>query len=254
MKKAPIRKAMENLVSKAQTQSVAEIFATSSKMPFAGAGCKGCGKCADSCPSKAIRVSGGWTIDIGKCILCTDCISACPNNAISIVDAPDHSLTRDGLIFRRGDKIPTEPEIMDAKILRVMKRSVSIREVDTGSCNACEVEANSLSNIYYDMERFGLKITASPRHADMLLVTGPVTENMHEALLKAIEATPDPKVVVAMGTCAISGGLFIDGRVIGEGIGSTVKADMFIPGCPPSPDRILRALLSALGRRPNAQK
>jgi len=254
MKKAPIRKAMGNLLSKALTESAAEIFSRRSEMPLAGAGCEGCGKCVSACPTKAIRVSDVWTIDIGRCILCTDCVPACPNGAISVVEAPDYSLTREGLIFRRGDTVSTGPGTMPGNILKVMRGSVSIREVDTGSCNACEVEVNSLSNPYYDMERFGLKITASPRHADMLLVTGPVTENMRDALLKAAEATPDPKVIVAMGACAISGGMFAGGRVIGDGIGDTVKADMFIPGCPPAPDRLLRALLSALGRGPNAQK
>jgi len=245
---------MGNLLSKALTQTVAETFAKRPEMPLAGEGCEDCGKCAGVCPSKAISVSDGWTIDIGRCILCKECVSACPNNAISVIDAPDYSLRREDLIFKRGDTPPTDPGRLNARILKVMRRSVSIREVDAGSCNACEVEVNSLMNPYYDMERFGLKIVASPRHADMLLVTGPVTENMRDALLKAVEATPDPKVIVAMGTCAISGGMFIGGRVTGEGIGSTVKANMFIPGCPPTPDRLLRALLSALGRRPNAQK
>jgi Ni,Fe-hydrogenase III small subunit/NAD-dependent dihydropyrimidine dehydrogenase PreA subunit len=254
MKKTPIGKAIRNLFSKVRTESAEDLFARRSKMPFPGPGCTDCGKCAASCTMKAITVSPKWTIDIGRCTLCMDCLPVCPNNVISVTDAPDYSLRREDLIFMRDGTIPIEQGTINAEKLRVMKGSVSIREVDTGSCNACEVEVNSLSNPYYDMERFGLKIVASPRHADMLLVTGPVTENMHTALLKAIAATPDPKIIVAMGSCAISGGMFTDGRTIGEGVNDTAEADMFIPGCPPSPDRLLRAFLSALGRRPAGKR
>jgi Ni,Fe-hydrogenase III small subunit/NAD-dependent dihydropyrimidine dehydrogenase PreA subunit len=248
--KAPIRKAIGNIFSTGMTQSVRQLFETRSKMPFAGDGCEDCGKCVNACPANALRIEEKWTIDIGRCILCGDCLTACKNNAISLTDAPDYAFTRDALVFTRGDMIQLDPGTVDEKRRKLLKGSISIREVDTGSCNACEVEVNMLTNPYYDMERFGLRITASPRHADMLLVTGPVTENMRSALLMAVEATPEPKVIVAMGSCAISGGLFTEGRVTGEGVKDTVAVDLFIPGCPPKPARILRTILSAFGRRP----
>jgi Ni,Fe-hydrogenase III small subunit len=135
---------------------------------------------------------------------------------------------------------------MDEKIKKVLGRSLSIREIDTGSCNACEVEVNALSNAIYDIERFGLKIVASPRFADMLVITGPVTRNMEHALLQTYNATPNPKIVVAMGVCAISGGLFADTYACSHGVSSVVPVDVFIPGCPPRPQAIIQGIMVAL--------
>jgi Ni,Fe-hydrogenase III small subunit len=135
---------------------------------------------------------------------------------------------------------------MDKRIKEVLGRSLSIREVDAGSCNACEVEVNALTNAIYDIERFGLHIVASPRFADMLLVTGPVTRNMEHALLQTYNATPSPKIVVAMGVCAISGGLFADTYACSHGISSVVPVDVFIPGCPPRPQAIIQGIMVAL--------
>lgn len=130
-------------------------------------------------------------------------------------------------------------------------RSLSIRQVDAGSCNACELEIQALSNAYYDLERFGLRFVASPRHADALLVTGPVTLNMREALERTFAATPAPKWVVAAGACAIDGGLFGGGYACASGVGSVVPVDLAIPGCPPSPKALLAGLLALLeGRAP----
>jgi Ni,Fe-hydrogenase III small subunit len=125
-------------------------------------------------------------------------------------------------------------------------RSLSIRQVDAGSCNACELEIHALSNAYYDLERFGLRFVASPRHADVLLVTGPVTLNMKEALERTFAATPAPKWVVAAGACAIDGGLFAGGYACEGGVSSVVPVDIHIPGCPPSPIVLLRGLLRLL--------
>jgi Ni,Fe-hydrogenase III small subunit len=135
---------------------------------------------------------------------------------------------------------------LDKRIKKVLGRSLSIREVDTGSCNACEVEVNALTNAIYDIERFGLHIVASPRFADMLLVTGPVTRNMEHALLQTYNATPTPKIVVAMGVCAISGGLFADTYACSKGVSSAVPVDVFIPGCPPRPQAIIQGIMVAL--------
>ena len=125
-------------------------------------------------------------------------------------------------------------------------RSLSIREVDAGSCNGCELEIHALNNAFYDLERFGLKFVASPRHADVLLVTGPVTKNMREALLRTWQATPDPKWVVALGTCAVDGGLFAGSDAVVGGVSDVVPVDLHIRGCPPSPTQILQGLLALL--------
>ncbi len=125
-------------------------------------------------------------------------------------------------------------------------RSLSIREVDAGSCNGCELEIHALNNPLYDLERFGIRFVASPRHADVLLVTGPVTRNMREALYRTWDATPDPKWVVACGACAIDGGLFKDGYAVTGGVSGVVPVDLHIPGCPPRPAELLAGLLALL--------
>src|SRR5581483_6703594 len=128
---------------------------------------------------------------------------------------------------------------VDGAARRRLGRSLSIREVDAGSCNGCELEIHALNNAFYDLERFGLKFVASPRHADVLLVTGPVTLNMREALERTYAATPDPKWVVAVGDCAVTGGLFADSRVCAGGVDKVVPVDLRIPGCPPEPKALL---------------
>jgi len=125
-------------------------------------------------------------------------------------------------------------------------RSLSIREVDAGSCNGCELEIQALNNAFYDLERFGLRFVASPRHADVLLVTGPVTKNMHEALLRTYNATPDPKWVVAIGACAIDGGIFAGSYAVEGGVKDVIPVDLHIRGCPPSPTELLKGLLALL--------
>jgi Ni,Fe-hydrogenase III small subunit len=125
-------------------------------------------------------------------------------------------------------------------------RSLSIRHVDAGSCNACELEIHALANAFYDLERFGLRFVASPRHADVLTVTGPVTKNMREALLRTYNATPDPKWVVAVGGCAADGGIFKGSYACVGGVPDVVPVDLHIPGCPPSPTTLLKGLLALL--------
>lgn len=125
-------------------------------------------------------------------------------------------------------------------------RSLSIREVDAGSCNGCELEIHALNNAYYDIERFGIRFVASPRHADVLLVTGPVTKNMREALERTYTATPDPKWVVAVGDCARDGGCFAGSYAVVGGVAEVVSVDLHIPGCPPRPLEILKALLALM--------
>lgn len=125
-------------------------------------------------------------------------------------------------------------------------RSLSIRQVDAGSCNGCELEIHALNNAFYDLERFGLRFVASPRHADVLMVTGPVTKNMRQALLRTYNATPDPKWVVAVGSCAADGGIFAGSYAVAGGVKEVIPVDLHIPGCPPPPIQLLSGLLALL--------
>lgn len=161
----------------------------------------------------------------------------------------------DGLLRRpltETAPVPNDAELaelaalLDANARRRLGRSLSIRHVDAGSCNGCELEIHALNNAFYDLERFGLRFVASPRHADVLLVTGPVTKNMREALERTHRATPDPKWVVAVGDCALNGALFAGSYAIVGGVAEVVPVDLHIPGCPPPPIEILRGLLALL--------
>jgi Ni,Fe-hydrogenase III small subunit len=157
-----------------------------------------------------------------------------------------------GRPFTEKLAVPTDPEsrrmaqALDAKARRRLGRSLSIRLVDAGSCNACELELNALSNPFYDLERFGLRFVASPRHADVLVVTGPVATNMREALQRTYNAMPAPKWVVAVGDCAVCGGMFADSYACDGGVAAVLPVDLRISGCPPSPARLLEGLLALL--------
>jgi Ni,Fe-hydrogenase III small subunit len=133
---------------------------------------------------------------------------------------------------------------LDRAARRRLGRSLAIREVDSGSCNGCELEIHALNNAFYDLERFGLRFVASPRHADVLMVTGPVTKNMREALERTYNATPDPKWVVAVGDCALDGGIFAGSYAVVGGVSSVVPVDLHVRGCPPSPAAILKGLIA----------
>src|SRR5882757_2499467 len=140
---------------------------------------------------------------------------------------------------------------VDAAARRKLGRSLSIRQVDAGSCNGCELEIHALNNAFYDLERFGLRFVASPRHADVLMVTGPVTKNMREALQRTYDATPDPKWVVAVGACAADGGIFAGSYAVAGGVKDVIPVDLHIRGCPPRPMQLLQGLL-ALMEKPTA--
>lgn len=146
-----------------------------------------------------------------------------------------------------GDSaLPELVASLDRVARRRLGKSLAIREVDAGSCNGCELEIQALNNAFYDLERFGLRFVASPRHADVLLVTGPVTKNMREALERTYRATPDPKWVVALGDCAVDGGLFLGNYAVVGGVSSVIPVDLHIRGCPPSPTAILQGLVALM--------
>ena len=161
----------------------------------------------------------------------------------------------ESLVRRPLTEVPPAPDdaalaelaaSVDRAARRRLGRSLSIREIDAGSCNGCELEIHALNNAFYDLERFGLRFVASPRHADVLLVTGPVTKNMREALERTYNATPDPKWVVAVGDCAVDGGIFSGSYAVVGGVAAVVPVDLHIRGCPPTPEQLLKGLLALL--------
>lgn len=207
-----------------------------------------CRACADACPTEAISLREGKpAIDLGRCLFCPECESACPEKAISFTG--DHRLSvrsRDDLLFS-GAAHPLAKEL-DRKLLSLFGRSLKLRQVSAGGCNACEADVNVLGTIGWDLGRFGIQVVASPRHADGLLITGPVTKNMELALRKTWDAVPPPKIVIAVGACAISGGPYFDRPEQLGGAGAVVPVDLFVPGCPPHPLTILDGLLRLLGK------
>jgi Ni,Fe-hydrogenase III small subunit/formate hydrogenlyase subunit 6/NADH:ubiquinone oxidoreductase subunit I len=208
----------------------------------------GCRKCAEACPTDAIAVNEhGPALDLGRCLFCQECVDACPEGAIRYTT--EHRMAarrREDLIVRGG--ILERAEALDEKMLRLFRRSLKLRQVSAGGCNGCEADVNVLGTIVFDLGRFGIQFVASPRHADGLLITGPVTENMKLALRKTYDAVPPPKIVIAVGACAISGGPYAGHDEAHDGAESVVPVDLFIPGCPPHPFTILDGLLTLLDR------
>ncbi|HET7787567.1 MAG TPA: NADH-quinone oxidoreductase subunit NuoB [Myxococcales bacterium] len=207
----------------------------------------GCSACAEACPTGAISLDGGLSLDMGKCLFCPDCVEACPEGAISFTSG--HSLaarSREDLIVRGGEY--PRAAALDDKLRRLFGRSLKLRVVSAGGCAGCEADVNVLGTPVFDLGRFGIQYVASPRHADGLLITGAVSENMKLALKKTYDAIPPPKIVIAVGACAVSGGPYIDHSEVHNGAASTVPVDLFVPGCPPHPYTILDGLLRLLGR------
>ena len=239
--------------------------------------CAACEECAESCPTGAIRTAESGpgrrtvTLSYASCIQCRECVSACPEGAIDVshdvdvaaytrqqlartasfdVDPAAGRGTFAGVVADTGPGLHESAGRLRERIRGLLGRSLHVRQVDAGSCNGCELEIAATANPLYDLERFGVHLVASPRHADVLLVTGPVTRNMEIALRRTYEATPEPRIVVAVGACGCSGGIFGEATYAAVGgVDRVLPVDVYIPGCPPRPQAILNGLLVAMGIR-----
>ncbi|WP_292460725.1 NADH-quinone oxidoreductase subunit NuoB [Methanothermococcus sp.] len=189
-------------------------------------------KVASLCPADAINPDER-TLDMGKCLFCGKCQSIKQNFIRFTRDYRMFVLKREDLIIKDTLKEPDTSSLKTIK--KLFGKSVYMREVCAGGCNACDADINVLNTPVYDLSRFGIKFVASPRHADGLVVTGPITKNMELALMKTYDATPSPKFVVAVGTCAISGGIFRENEEVVGGVDKILPVDLYIPGCPPHP-------------------
>ncbi|MEW6427191.1 MAG: hydrogenase [Thermodesulfobacteriota bacterium] len=207
-----------------------------------------CAGCEERCPFGAVQgAAAALRIDLGRCLFCADC-PVCPHGALSF--GRDYRLAtrrREELLYS-GTELALATRLED-RMLRLFGRSLKLRQVSAAGCNGCEADVNVLATLVFDLGRFGIQFVASPRHADGLLVTGPVSENMRAALLATYAAVPEPKLVIAAGACAIGGGPFRDGPEVHNGIGDLLPVDLYIPGCPPHPWTTLDGLLRLLDRR-----
>ena len=214
---------------------------------------EGCRDCAAICPTSALAPAASdapgepLDVDYGRCIACQLCTEACPTGALT--PSSDWAFgvrRREDLIWRK-EPVPAAPANGGPKPFR---RSLHIRHVDAGSCNGCESELQGLGNPFYNLHRLGIFFTASPRFADLLLVTGPVTHAMIDPLRAAYDAMPEPRWVMAVGTCAVSGGIAGGGYACGNGLDGVLPVDLYLPGCPPNPAALIEALLMFLDRMP----
>ncbi|MBI4369509.1 MAG: NADH-quinone oxidoreductase subunit NuoB [Elusimicrobia bacterium] len=215
---------------------------------------QGCRDCVEACPTDAIgHGPNGVRVDLGRCLFCVECVQACPQNAIVYTKNFRMAARQRNDLFT-ADATITRAKALDEKCRRLFGRSLKLRQVSAGGCNACEQDVNVLNTVVFDLGRFGIQFVASPRHADGLLITGPVTESMRSALKKTYDAVPSPKIVIAVGACAISGGPYAGYPHVHNGADSMLPVDLYIPGCPPHPLTILDGLLGLLGKLPTPFK
>lgn len=215
----------------------------------------GCSACAQHCPTQAVHlpppgsagVSAGVGIDLGTCVMCGDCAPVCPQQKISFSnDVRLCATTRQGLVVTQA-RPHLEPVAVSAALHKHFGRSLKLRSVSAGGCNGCEMEINALSNVNFDLGRYGIDMVASPRHADALVLTGPLSRNMAEAVRTCWEALPAPKFVIAVGACAISGGVFQDSAALDRSFVEQFTPSLYVPGCPAHPLTFITGILDLLG-------
>jgi Ni,Fe-hydrogenase III small subunit/ferredoxin len=213
-----------------------------------GSACpSGCQACTQTCPTRAVETDP-LRIDLGACLFCGHCRNVCPEQAITFTR--DHRLAasrREDLVVTTGEDASLASALA-GKVRKLLGRSLKLRQVSAGGCNGCEAELVALGNVVFDLARFGIQFVASPRHADGIVVTGPVTENMEFALRETYAAVPGPKIVIAIGACSISGGAFA-GASSCCGLPKQMPVDLWIPGCPPHPLTVLDGLTRLLTSR-----
>lgn len=209
--------------------------------------CKtGCNACVETCPTNAIKLNPAQ-IDLGRCVFCAECVSACPEEKFEFTsEYKMAAASRDDLLVRQGRVL--SPLHVSEEIHKIFGRSLKFRSVSAGGCNGCELEFNALSNVNFDIGRFGIDFVASPRHADGLVLSGPLTRNMATALEATYDAMPAPKFVIAVGACAISGGIFDGSLALERSFLERFKPMLYIPGCPPHPLTFINGVLDLLGR------
>lgn len=204
--------------------------------------CTKCNVCAGVCKSNAIH---NGVIDLGKCTFCLECERNCPNSAIKFTNNNRMgSDERENLILNKE----LNPIKVREEIKKVFGHSLKLRQVSAGGCNSCEMELNATSNANFDIGRFGIEFTASPRHADGIVITGPITKNMAKALEETYLAVPEPKIVILVGACAISGGIYAESEELDRTFLKNHKVDLYIPGCPAHPLVIINAILDFIGK------
>ena len=217
---------------------------------------EGCDECAAICPTSAITVEKGATgsdrlaVDYGRCVVCQLCVEACPDGAVASSSDWAFGVRSRSDLTLNGNPFDKESEARHSESRAGFRRSLHIRHVDAGSCNGCESELQALNNPFYNLHRLGIFFTNSPRFADLLLVTGPVSYAMREPLRRAYEAMPLPRWVMAVGTCAVSGGVAGGGYACSNGLEEVLPVDLYLPGCPPNPAAMIEAFLMFLDRAP----
>jgi Ni,Fe-hydrogenase III small subunit/NAD-dependent dihydropyrimidine dehydrogenase PreA subunit len=209
--------------------------------------CKeGCSECVEACPAAAITLDP-LRLDLGKCVFCAECVEACPAGKITFTEEPRMaSATREELVVAEGNE-RVDPVLTSKALRAIFGRSLRLRQVSAGGCNGCELELNAVANVNFDLQRYGIEWVASPRHADALVLSGPLTKNMADAVRLAWDAMPEPRFLVAFGACAISGGIYAGASAIDRTFLENVGPALYVPGCPPHPLTFVHAILDLLG-------
>ena len=211
-----------------------------------GACQESCAACVDVCPTEAVSLSP-VRIDLGRCLFCGECERACPSQEITFTSGVRMAATRREALVVSREPEPMAPAEVSAALRKLFGRSLKLRSVSAGGCNGCELELNAMANVNFDFGRFGIDWVASPRHADALVLSGPLTRNMAEALELAYAAVPDPKFIIAFGACAISGGPYLDSDALDRSFLGRFQPSLYVPGCPPHPLTFVNGLLDLLG-------